>query len=175
MQAVLFDLDQTLHDRAASLALYIAEHHKRLGFSHVPLETYRAKFVALDGGGYTDKSALFTELSVHFGSPIEGEALLLDFRQRLGLHCQLFPDAIATLQTLRERGFRLGIVTNGTALLQSKKIEVAGIASLVDAVLISESEGCKKPAPQIFERAAQRLGVCPLSAASLATTRKTTL
>ena len=66
---------------------------------------------------------------------------------------------IDTLHHLRNAGVRLGIVTNGAAVVQQAKIEQLGLSALVDAVLISEREGVRKPNPEIFYRAVARLGV----------------
>jgi putative hydrolase of the HAD superfamily len=63
------------------------------------------------------------------------------------------------LKTLRERGKKLGLITNGPTEWQSRKIECMGLAPLFDAVVISEAEGVRKPDPRIFERALERCGV----------------
>jgi putative hydrolase of the HAD superfamily len=64
-----------------------------------------------------------------------------------------------TLSDLRDRSLRLGIVTNGETAFQRRHIEALGLDRLVDAVLISQSEGLRKPDPVLFGRAAAKLGV----------------
>ena len=56
----------------------------------------------------------------------------------------------AILELLRGWGFKLGIVTNGSEKGQSAKIDVLGLRGLVDAVVISEIVGVKKPDPLIL-------------------------
>jgi putative hydrolase of the HAD superfamily len=63
------------------------------------------------------------------------------------------------LQQLCDQGYKLGIVTNGTVRAQSVKIKQAGLADLVDEIVISEQEQVRKPDPRIFIRAVDRLGV----------------
>jgi FMN phosphatase YigB (HAD superfamily) len=63
------------------------------------------------------------------------------------------------LRLLRDEGWRLAIVTNGATAMQNAKIDRVGLRELVDAVLVSETEGVRKPDRAIFERAAQRVGV----------------
>jgi putative hydrolase of the HAD superfamily len=63
------------------------------------------------------------------------------------------------LDALVARGYALGIVTNGRSPFQERNIEAMGIRSYFGAVLVSEAEGVRKPEPEIFLRAAQRLGV----------------
>jgi putative hydrolase of the HAD superfamily len=45
--------------------------------------------------------------------------------------------------------------------MQSSKLPCLALASLFDAVLISDAEGCRKPDIQIFRRALERLDVKP--------------
>src|SRR5204863_386245 len=70
-----------------------------------------------------------------------------------------FPDAASTLKALRAQGKRLGVITNGRQAIQNGTIDALGLRPLVDAVLISEAEGVRKPSQAMFERAAARLGV----------------
>jgi putative hydrolase of the HAD superfamily len=52
----------------------------------------------------------------------------------------------------------VGLVTNGSPS-QARKVEVAGIGELLDAVCISEVEAVSKPDPGLFQLAAERCGV----------------
>ena len=51
------------------------------------------------------------------------------------------------------------MITNGQSVWQQQKLNTLGIASLFDTVLISETEGVRKPDRAIFERALDRLKV----------------
>lgn len=53
----------------------------------------------------------------------------------------------------------MGIVTNGTVRVQKSKITGSGMDVYMSAIVISEAEGMKKPARELFLRAAMRLGV----------------
>lgn len=64
----------------------------------------------------------------------------------------------AALRNARESGWKIGIVTNGTTAQQTLKIHTIGLKRYVDAVIISETEGVKKPDPGLFDIAARRLG-----------------
>jgi putative hydrolase of the HAD superfamily len=48
------------------------------------------------------------------------------------------------------------VVSNGTEWQQQRKLQVTGLAELVDDVIISEAVGCKKPDPRIFAIALER-------------------
>lgn len=54
---------------------------------------------------------------------------------------------------------KLGVITNGPTVWQSRKIETLGIAPLFDAILISDAEGVRKPDSRIFVRAMERCSV----------------
>src|SRR5579863_5034511 len=47
-----------------------------------------------------------------------------------------FPGAIDTLQTLREQGVRLALLTNGNAQIQRRRVEKHRLVSLFDCILI---------------------------------------
>jgi putative hydrolase of the HAD superfamily len=66
---------------------------------------------------------------------------------------------LAVLAQLREHGLRLGIITNGTVRIQEPAIQRLGLSRLMDAILISEREGIRKPEPEIFARAVRTLGM----------------
>jgi FMN phosphatase YigB (HAD superfamily) len=70
----------------------------------------------------------------------------------------LDPAAAERLESLRARGWRLGIVTNGETRLQTAKMDQVRLQSYVDVVCISEAEGVRKPDRAIFESAARKLG-----------------
>jgi HAD superfamily hydrolase (TIGR01549 family) len=59
---------------------------------------------------------------------------------------------------LRASGWRVAIVTNGTADNQLGKIQRTGLAEAVDAYALSGIEGIRKPAVGLFEIAAKRCG-----------------
>lgn len=158
-KAILFDLDETLLDRAASLENYIENQHRRHKLEHIAYEIYRDRFIELDGRGYTDRQKVFETLIKDFTLSLSTEELLADFKQNAWKNCKTFADTSKVLSELRLRGYKLGIITNGSLESQSVKLSESGLNSLVDIALISEQEQVKKPNPAIFIRAADRLGV----------------
>lgn len=63
------------------------------------------------------------------------------------------------LDTLQEHEYSLGLITNGRGTFQTRAVRGLDIEQYFDAILISESEGVKKPDIQIFQRALNKLGV----------------
>jgi putative hydrolase of the HAD superfamily len=64
---------------------------------------------------------------------------------------------IKTLTTLREYGYKIGVVTNGGEEIQVPKLKEIGVEYLVDVLLSSGAVGFAKPAPEIFAKALERL------------------
>ncbi|MEN3341729.1 MAG: hydrolase / 5-amino-6-(5-phospho-D-ribitylamino)uracil phosphatase [Actinomycetota bacterium] len=74
---------------------------------------------------------------------------------------QLAATTHALLESLRERGLKLGLVSNAIdppALLH-RDLEQLGVASRLDAAVFSSEVGWRKPHPAIFQRALDALGV----------------
>jgi putative hydrolase of the HAD superfamily len=86
-------------------------------------------------------------------------------------HWQPEADAIPTLQALRQRGYRLGVVSNAgdDADVQSL-IDKAGVRPYLDVILSSARVGIRKPNPRIFHLALEQLGVAPQKAAMVGDT-----
>jgi putative hydrolase of the HAD superfamily len=74
-------------------------------------------------------------------------------------YCVPFKFLVEMLDELKEKGYLLGIITNGRSPFQARAIEGLGIYDYFDAILISEVEQFRKPQVEIFQRAMNRLGV----------------
>lgn len=164
ISAILFDLDETLLDRTTSLVAFLADQYDcfadKLG--DVPFDAWSRRFLVLDARGRCHKSIVYAAILSEFGGELElAPALLEDYNQRCSLYAQAFPGMVEMLQRLRSRGLALGIVTNGETVFQTRTIDALGLRDHVDAVLISEAEGLRKPDARLFDRAADRLGVEP--------------
>jgi len=70
------------------------------------------------------------------------------------------PDAVATLQQLRNEGFKIGLLSNCSIEIPIVWPETE-FAELFHSTVFSSRERIKKPAPQIYHLACERLGVAP--------------
>ena len=164
IQAVLFDLDGTLLDRRRSFERFVRDQWQRFApfLKAVDREEYVQTLIELDRDGYAPRKSLFTGVVARFGIPSGvAETLLDDYRSGFPNTCVLFPDAAPTLSGLRTSGLKLGLITNGSARMQSRKLQCLALAPMFDTILISDAEGISKPDPQIFHRALERLNVSP--------------
>lgn len=165
IRAVLFDFDDTLQNRPAAF--------RRFGeyflFKYLPqlsdVERERAyeTMKALNNSGYVDYIRYFTEMPKAVGivDPPPAEVLFREYQRVFPNFVQLFDGAKETLQALRERGYHVGIVTNGPCVQQHRKLDVSGLRPLLSTVLVSSQEEVAKPDAEIFHRAAARLGLSP--------------
>jgi putative hydrolase of the HAD superfamily len=80
---------------------------------------------------------------------------------------RLYPGAGAVLRSLRQRGYRLGLVSN-VSPLAAGPLDRLGLRGYFDAVILSFEVGLLKPDPAIFKLACRRLGVNPAEAAFVA-------
>jgi putative hydrolase of the HAD superfamily len=76
---------------------------------------------------------------------------------------QLASTTHALLEALRERGLKLGLVSNAIDPpgLLHRDLEQFGVAERLDVAVFSSEVGRRKPDPVIFERALDALGVAP--------------
>ncbi|MEF2277929.1 HAD family hydrolase [Deinococcus sp. YIM 134068] len=155
MKAVLFDLDGTLHDRAATMRAWLSGHVTR----HALPDGYAERFVVLDDFGYRPKREVMPLLVREFALTHDPQTLLDDFSSHSLAVPVPMPHAADVLRELRRRGVKVGIVTNGWVEVQTMCLERSGLAPLVDDVVISEGVGVRKPDPAIYTLALHRLGV----------------
>ncbi|MBE6757126.1 MAG: riboflavin biosynthesis protein RibF [Ruminococcaceae bacterium] len=166
-RAVLFDFDDTLQNRREAFLNY-ARGFVRRHFPALPADTQElrahdmAEFCA-SGNEFPNYDAFYTALIEHWqwqGAP-PIERLVNEARCFFPNYTTLLPNVDQGLTALRARGYLLGIVTNGDIFIQNKKLDVSALRPLFDTVVIAGEEGVSKPDPEIFYRAAARLGVSP--------------
>src|SRR4030081_3170598 len=81
-------------------------------------------------------------------------------RARAGV-LALSPGALDVLVALRERGCKLGLVTNGFAATHHDKIDRLGLRERMDAFFLPDEGGMVKPDPELFRLACRVLGSEP--------------
>ena len=89
------------------------------------------------------------------------DAMFEDYVRAYRISWRAFPDALPLLHHLRSRGFRLGVLTNGTEEQQRDKLVRTGLDGAFDVVCTSERIGFQKPDSRAFVTLAGELGVDP--------------
>ncbi|MDM5195822.1 HAD family hydrolase [Bacillus hominis] len=162
IRAVLFDLDGTLLDRRQSLVRFIRDQYDRFASHLIKVEKseYCSRFLELDNNGYTWKDKVYATLLCEYNiTTLTQEQLLHDYTTNFQHHCIPFPNMHELLQRLTQQNIKIGIITNGFTDFQMHNLRALNIHTYTNTILVSEAEGIKKPHPEIFERALQKLNV----------------
>jgi len=105
-----------------------------------------------------------TEDALVYAAQSLGLDLTPDKRARLleaYLTLSAFPDVKPGLETLKRRGLRLAILSNGEPKMLEAAARSAGIIDLLDAIVSVEEVKIFKPSPRVYHLAPERLGVRP--------------
>ncbi len=152
---LLFDWDGTLVDSAQLGLVAYEKSFAELGvpFDH---EAYRAVY------------------SPNWLTVYEGLGLPKEHWQRadeLWTHhydqqsAKLIEGASETIAELRQKGYRLGVVSSGNDCRVNREIDELGLAGFFEVVICHEQIRNRKPHPEGIEIALQQLGVTPIQTA----------
>lgn len=159
--AYIFDLDGTLYSRDLLVGRVVRQQARDFAdeLSHVQPETYVNRVLELDAHGYCPKEEVYAQIASDYDLDDSVQSALFEhFWDTYDSLYEMPESTLTVLRSLNERGARLGIVTNGKTKRQNGKIDAFGIRDYFDAILVSESEGLKKPEAEIFHRAVTRCG-----------------
>ncbi|NPU84246.1 MAG: haloacid dehalogenase type II [Syntrophaceae bacterium] len=75
------------------------------------------------------------------------------------LELDCYPDVKGTLKALKDGGWKLVILSNGTPDMLSAAVKSSGLTDLVDCLLSVEEVGIYKPDPRVYGLAVDRLSL----------------
>ncbi|ETK33375.1 HAD family hydrolase [Microbispora sp. ATCC PTA-5024] len=125
----LFDLDSTLVDLDLAFRAWAREFAGQLGLRGEAVDW----LVALDRAGFPHREAFFAQVREHFDLSWPVEELWSRYRKRMPYLVRCRPEVMDGLSHLRASGWKVAIVTNGTADNRLGKIQQTGLAEAVDA------------------------------------------
>ncbi|MFI0940366.1 HAD family hydrolase [Streptomyces sp. NPDC021020] len=135
----------------------------------IPAERWRealnASFPERAVGALGDLPETIRTLARRCGVEPGEDAVAAAAEVRLACQRELFvlrEDAVGTLERLRGAGVRIGVLSDCTVELADTWPELP-LSGLVDAAVLSCSEGHRKPAPELFRRIASALDTAPTS------------
>jgi putative hydrolase of the HAD superfamily len=174
MKWVFFDLDGTLLDHAfpeeEAIRQFTCCYAGILGGSHERvLGAWRS--ISVKNRALYEKGAVSFDrqrvmrmkgLFEFFGKDISDEDANIKFLEYQLLYeksLRLFPDVPACLDGLS--ALKLGVITNGKTLMQTRKLKETGIMDYFSVIVIAEDAGFAKPDRRIFEFACAKAGCKP--------------
>jgi len=161
LPALIFDLDGTLADTAPDLlgatnAVLAAKGRPLLDLAHL---RHMVGFGA---------RALIAQAMEASGTPVTEdqmpalvEIFLDHYRAHIADGTRLFPGVPQTLAALKQRGARLGVLTNKPQELTDRLLPLLGLDGLFAAVYGAGRKAYTKPDPRIFHEVVEDCGGAP--------------
>ncbi|MBO3732470.1 HAD family hydrolase [Glycomyces niveus] len=162
MTLVMIDLDNTLIDRDGAFRLGVTEF---LAAHRLPAEDVDW-VMGVDASGYATRSTVAQAIIERYPVGLEEGEVIAFLRRGARERARIEPSTAEALREVRAAGHQVVIVTNGAVPQQTGKVVAAGLDQLVDATVVSEGVGSRKPEPGIFHAAAAAVGAS-LDGASL--------
>lgn len=166
LKAVVFDLDHTLFDRYATFKCILSKEEAYTVFNRdLGEEKLLSLWCKLD------------KRFIHFEKPwdliydafVMEDAILHGIKKKSFFNEQiaklyrlgavLYGDTIDTLVKLKQAGFKLGIITNGSPDIQRNKLSLLDISEHFDEIIVSGEYNTNKPDEKLFDMMAERLSL----------------
>ena len=164
---LFFDLDQTLWDfelnsKETMQELYSTHHIAALGITdfdaffniytahnHRLWDRYSKGFIKQEELRW--KRIYLSLLDFKIANEQLSKEMSLEFLQILPTKKKLFPHTIEILNYLKDKNYKMHLITNGFESVQMQKIKNAEIAHYFTEVITSETSNSLKPNKEIFE------------------------
>jgi len=166
IKAVLFDLDNTLIDfmkmkrqaTDAALDAMIAS-----GVKLNKEEAYSVLSELYDHYGI-EHQRIFDEFLIRTQQKVDFKILaagVVAYRKTRLVHAEAYPGVMPTLLKLKQKGLKLGIVSDAPILQAWTRLTEMKIQDFFDTVVTFDDTGERKPSAMPFNKALEQLGVKP--------------
>ena len=99
------------------------------------------------------KRMWFTLVDFKIGDEALSRLMAVQFLERLPFKKNLFPYTVEILEYLKNKGYKLHLVTNGFESIQHNKLKSSNLRHYFDEIITSEASNSLKPHAAIFEYA----------------------
>lgn len=173
VKAIYFDLDNTLVDRRASIDRFaeVFVHHFERQLNQANAEVIAERIQQIDCGGYLPSGSGYKKISQAIAGelyrwldwvvPISETQLEAFWREQFPQCTVVMSGALETLTRLTERGFHLGIISNGSLDSREKTVAATPFSNFIQQLVSSGQFGQKKPHPEIFLSTLEAAGFKP--------------
>ncbi|WP_421358928.1 MULTISPECIES: HAD family hydrolase [Agrobacterium] len=182
-RAILFDLDDTIlaEGNRRAILLDVATQLEYLLSPHEPATIAVRVETALQEFWSSSEQAKAARLGSYRGISKARETVIAETLARIGVvrsqevgvkfsdlftktrsaSIQIVDEALTTMSAFRRMGVRLGLVTNGAADIQRRKLDRFDLARYFDHVQIEGEVGFGKPEERAYFHAMEALGSAP--------------
>ncbi len=150
LQAVwlFFDMGSTIMDETPAMEKRIRD---SIAGTNITFEAFAAKMAEFRAMNLREDLAAFDYFEIHNRTPWPRDTEVP------------YSDADTVLRTLKERGYRMGIIAS-QPLGSEQRLARFGLRDYFDVICASAEEGVDKPDPELFRRALTRAGCAPADA-----------
>ena len=161
-KTIFFDIDGTLLDTSSFAELARRAAIKAMiekGLPSTQSEAYALlkDIIAEKGPNYNKHFNILTKKLCGEENPLLISLGAVTYQNVKFTLLRPFPKTMEILIYLKNKGYRLGIITNGLTIKQWEKLIRLDIHDFFDEVITSEEVGFEKPEKQIFEEAMNRI------------------
>ncbi len=166
IKAVIFDLDHTLFDRWATYSKILDT-----DIAYTVFKKEKGKKKILKAWIFADKHYNYISWEKVWEylkkkdviiDTVERENFFENHIKKLFMEVAVPYDfTIPTLEKLKTKGYKIGLITNGSNKLQRTKLEALGLNNIFDAVIISDNYGLRKPNRLLFYKMAELIKTQP--------------
>ena len=174
IRAIVFDFGQTLVDSSEGFRAAEKEAQEKafraLGLTDRGefIDLYRTIRTAFHGRSRFSRKAILEELFRHYGrvpDPLLLERWETDYWERVKAMTRVFPEAEDVLRRLRERAYRLALITNAQGQREEGKHRLGGypeLERLFEVIVVAGEGGIPpKPDPAPFRLCLDKMGLAP--------------
>lgn len=158
IRAILFDMDGLLFDTESSAGIMLNAATQRQGITLTEAQWKQMLSKSLD--------TINGMLKDWYGDAIDTDRfaddwflVTLDYMRQNGM--PVMPGAEALLPALKARGLKLAICTSNNDRVVKEYLALAGWEQYFDVIVASDELSRPKPDPEVFLKAAAKLGVAP--------------
>ena len=173
---LFFDWDNTVWDFSANSKLAMIESYEKYHLEQHfgPIENFLPEYYIVNDGLWADYRNLkitkeelirtrFNQTFKNLGLDDVELSMKVNeaYLDATTYKKELVPGAEEMLKTLKSRGYKLYVITNGFLEVQKRKMRNSGIEQLFDMSIISDEAGALKPSRQFFDYAFEKTGAVP--------------